>query len=153
MNTHILYKIGSGLIVAIATLSYQPTLQAEGLPLLTNSSAQRLDHQSASKAGAAFVGDAHPTTGAAKIVTVNGQRYLEFDSAFRTDAGPDLVVLLHNQAVPSSYSADNYINLGQVQRVAGVQRYAIPADADLSAIQSAVIWCRQFNVTFGYATL
>ncbi|MEM9089392.1 MAG: DM13 domain-containing protein [Cyanobacteria bacterium P01_F01_bin.53] len=150
MKGQLLNKIGlSGLMIAIATLSYQPITQAEST-LSTALSTQILAQ--AATPTASFVGDAHPTTGSAQIVEVEGQRYLEFDGAFRTDAGADLVVLLHNEAVPESYNADNYINLGQVQRVAGVQRYAIPADADLASVQSAVIWCREFNVTFGYAT-
>ena len=151
MKGQLLNKIGlSGLMIAIAALSYQPITQAE-LTLPTALSTQILAQGAAPVAS--FVGDAqHSTTGSAQIVEVEGQRYLEFDGAFRTDAGPDLVVLLHNEAVPESYNADNYINLGQVQRVAGAQRYAIPADADLASVQSAVIWCREFNVTFGYAT-
>ena len=102
---------------------------------------------------APFVGAGHPTNGAATVVEVDGQSYLEFDSAFSSDSGPDLFVLLHTEAVPESYSADNYVNLGRLQSVAGAQRYAIPEDVDVSAFKSAVIWCRQFNVTFGYATL
>ena len=102
---------------------------------------------------APFVSAGHPTSGAAKVVEVDGQSYLEFDSDFSSDNGPDLFVLLHTEAVPESYSADKYVNLGRLQSVAGGQRYAIPEGVDVSAYKSAVIWCRQFNVTFGYATL
>lgn len=139
----------SGLMLVIAMLSYQPATQAN-VTTLSSLSPQALAQNM--PAGAAFVGEDHPTTGSAQIVEIEGERYLEFDAAFRTDAGPDLVVLLHKEAVPTSYSSENYINLGQVQRVAGKQRYAIPAEANLESIQSAVIWCRQFDVTFGYAT-
>ncbi len=146
-------KLGiSGLVVAIATIAYQPILQAQNQTQKSPLASTQLVSQNALKS-AAFVGEAHPATGSAKIVEDNGQRYLEFDAAFRTDAGPDLVVLLHKEAVPSDYGPENYINLGQIQRVGGMQRYAIPADADLQAIQSAVVWCRAFDVTFAYATL
>ncbi|MEL7351887.1 MAG: DM13 domain-containing protein [Cyanobacteria bacterium J06649_5] len=138
-----------GLMLVIAMLSYQPATQANVTPLSSLSPQALAQNVSA---GAAFVGEDHPTTGSAQLVEIEGERYLEFDAAFRTDAGPDLVVLLHKEAVPTSYSSENYINLGQVQRVAGKQRYAIPAEASLESIQSAVIWCRQFDVTFGYAT-
>ncbi|PZO60765.1 MAG: electron transfer flavoprotein [Phormidesmis priestleyi] len=100
-----------------------------------------------------FIGAAHPTSGTAQIVEENGQRYLEFDSAFSSQAGPDLFVLLHAESVPNSYSPDKYVNLGPLQQVAGAQRYAIPADVAVNDFKSAVIWCRQFDVTFGYATL
>ena len=99
-----------------------------------------------------FEGAAHPTLGMATIVEEDGKRYLEFDQAFRSDSGPDLFVLLHKEAVPQNYSSDQFINLGVLQSVEGSQRYEIPSDVLVEDFQSAVIWCRQFNVTFGYAT-
>jgi hypothetical protein len=98
-----------------------------------------------------FVAAEHPTEGTARIVTENGKRYLVFDQAFMSDEGPDLFVLLHRDQMPQTYDAQNYISLGSLQNVKGEQRYAIPDDVDLANFQSAVIWCRQFNATFGYA--
>ncbi|NJN29942.1 MAG: DM13 domain-containing protein [Synechococcales cyanobacterium RM1_1_8] len=100
-----------------------------------------------------FVAAEHPTEGMAKIVMENGQRYLEFDSAFRSDDGPDLFVLLHRDRSPSDYNEENYISLGRLQSTNGTQRYAIPAGVSLQDFQSAVIWCRAFNATFGFAPL
>lgn len=98
-----------------------------------------------------FVAAEHPTVGTARIVTENSKRYLVFDQAFMSDEGPDLFVLLHRDQMPQTYDAQNYISLGSLQNVKGEQRYAIPDDVDLANFQSAVIWCRQFNATFGYA--
>lgn len=98
-----------------------------------------------------FVAAEHPTEGTARIVTENGKRYLVFDQAFMSDEGPDLFVLLHRDQIPQTYDTQNYISLGSLQSVKGEQRYAIPDDVDLANFQSAVIWCRQFNATFGYA--
>ena len=39
----------------------------------------------------------HPTNGIAKIVNVNGKRYLEFDKAFTTARGPKVRVVLHRK--------------------------------------------------------
>ncbi|NJM99667.1 MAG: DM13 domain-containing protein [Phormidesmis sp. RL_2_1] len=103
--------------------------------------------------GASFIGAAHPTTGSAQIVEIGAQRYLEFDQDFSSNAGPDLFVLLHTEAVPESYSPENYVILGRLASTSGTQRYVIPADVDIRTFQSAVIWCRQFDVTFGFATL
>lgn len=100
-----------------------------------------------------FVGDAHPTAGMAQIVEADGQRFLELGDGFSTDQGPDLFVLLHRSAVPDSYSASDYVNLGRLQQVQGTQRYLIPDNVSAADFASAVIWCRQFNVTFGYASL
>jgi Electron transfer DM13 len=99
-----------------------------------------------------FTAAEHPTFGQATIILENEQRYLELDSAFQTDSGPDLFVLLHYQANPTRYQPNDYIILGPLQTTSGVQRYLIPEDVDITPIQSAVIWCRQFNATFGFAT-
>ncbi len=160
MRTQIIQRIGlAGLTVAIAAFVHQPLMQARmrseiRLSVPTAPSAPvSLAPQFAMASGAPFVGAAHSTSGSAQIVSIEGQQYLEFDSAFSTDNGPDLFVLLHSEAVPDSYNPENYVNLGQLQQVAGTQRYAIPANVDVAAFQSAVIWCRAFDVTFGYATL
>ncbi|NET81622.1 MAG: DM13 domain-containing protein [Moorea sp. SIO1F2] len=108
-----------------------------------------------------FVTAAHSTQGMVSLVTDNGQRYLKFDETFKTDNGPDLMVLLHRQTVPKSYSKENYESLGPLQQVSGTQGYRIPADVNPEDFSSVVIWCRKFNVTLafrpryanGYATL
>ncbi len=93
------------------------------------------------------------TAGGATIVEENGKRYLEFDETFSTEDGPDLFVLLHKEATPQSYSSENFVNLGDLQSIAGSQRYEIPENVSVDDFQSAVIWCRQFNVTFGFAAI
>ncbi|MEO0376376.1 MAG: DM13 domain-containing protein [Cyanobacteria bacterium P01_A01_bin.17] len=98
-----------------------------------------------------FVGVDHPAEGKAHIVTNEGKNYLVFDDAFQSHEGPDLFVLLHRSEVPESYAETDYVNLGVLQKVNGMQVYEIPADVDLSTFKSAVVWCREFNVTFGYA--
>ena len=100
------------------------------------------------------VDQGHPTTGTARIIIENGQRYLEFDQAFGTANGPDVLVVLHRDTVvPVSIDEADYITLAPLQSFNGAQRYAIPADVNLDEYNSAAIWCRQFNVTFGYAAL
>jgi hypothetical protein len=102
-----------------------------------------------------FVSAEHPTEGMVRIVTENGDRYLEFDETFRSDSGPDLYVILHRVGEPpvSGIQEQDYVTLAPLQTTTGTQRYAIPADVDLEEFNSAVIWCRMFNATFGYATL
>ena len=100
-----------------------------------------------------FVASEHPTTGMATVIMMNGRKYLKFDRTFKSDSGPDLYVLLHRQGTPKDYKKEDYINLGRLQKVAGSQLYAIPADADIATFKTAVIWCRQFNATFGFANL
>ena len=96
----------------------------------------------------------HKTTGGVKIVSENGQRYLEFDRSFTTDNGPDLKVVLHrNSSVGSSLRETDYVALAPLTSFNGTQRYLIPNSLDLSQYASVAIWCQQFNVTFGYAQL
>lgn len=150
----------AGLTLAVAALSHQPNLTASAQQIVESNSVAKAqstlvtDAKTATEKSASFVdGTGHSVTGGAKVIEEAGQRYLELDSDFRTDSGPDLFVLLHRETVPISYADSDYINLGRLQRVARTQRYLIPADVDISAFRSAVIWCRQFNETFGYAAL
>ena len=100
-----------------------------------------------------FVAVSSDTAGGATIVEENGKRYLEFDETFSTENGPDLFVLLHKEATPESYSSDQFVNLGDLQSTDGSQRYEIPEDVSVEDFRSAVVWCRQFNVTFGFAAI
>ncbi|MBE9031015.1 DM13 domain-containing protein [filamentous cyanobacterium LEGE 11480] len=89
----------------------------------------------------------------ATVVQHDGKQYLKFDNKFKSDNGPDLFVLLHRQASPKQYRASDYVSLGRLKNVAGEQVYEIPEGIDVSVFKSAVIWCRQFNATFGFAPL
>ena len=109
-----------------------------------------------------FVTGEHPTQGAAQIVTQNNQRRLELTSAFSTStSGPDLVVILHRSAnvigstTPPDFpiKAADYVVLAPLQSYSGAQSYAIPDSINLDDFQSAAIWCRRFNATFGAALL
>jgi hypothetical protein len=111
------------------------------------------------KSGTFVPGEA-PTSGMATIVTENGESYLELDESFQTsDQGPDLFVILHRSddvlatTEPPAYPLQegDYVILGALEEFTGAQRYPIPAEVDLDDYQSAAIWCRQFNATFGVA--
>jgi len=113
------------------------------------------------KAGS-FVSGEHPTQGTVRIISQNGKTFLELDQKFKTsDMGPDLVVILHRSSnvlgstKPPAYSlkAGDYVLLAPLQKFRGAQRYAIPANVNLANYQSAAIWCRKFNATFGAAKL
>lgn len=100
-----------------------------------------------------FVKGEHVTTGNARIITENGQNFLELDQNFKTDNGPELHVILHRQAKPKIYglTEKDYVSLGRLQKTSGTQRYAIPDNIKIADFASAAIWCRPFNATFGYA--
>ena len=101
-----------------------------------------------------FVDVEHPTQGQASIIKEGNNRYLELNSDFQSDRGPDLKVILHRaETVDLKLEEGDYISLGALQEFSGNQRYAIPDDIDLSEYNSVAIWCEQFNATFGYAPL
>ncbi|MBD2454988.1 DM13 domain-containing protein [Nostoc sp. FACHB-87] len=100
-----------------------------------------------------FVKGEHITQGNARIITENGKTFLEFDQNFKTDSGPDLLVILHRQQQPKIYgiTEKEYVSLGRLQKTSGSQRYDISENIKVADFASAVIWCRTFNATFGYA--
>ncbi|MCU0535060.1 MAG: DM13 domain-containing protein [Hydrococcus sp. Prado102] len=109
-----------------------------------------------------FVDGEHPTSGTASLVEKDGKRILELDEAFKTStSGPDLVVVLHRlpdiigSTTPPAYPINegDYVIIAPLQEYSGAQSYAIPENINLEEFQSAAIWCRRFNATFGAARL
>lgn len=101
-----------------------------------------------------FVAAEHATQGNARIISVKGKRYVEFDKAFKSEQGPDLHVILYSaETVPKGgLDKQNYVTLGRLKNIQGTQRYAIPKNVNLANFHSIAIWCRAFNATFGYAS-
>jgi Electron transfer DM13 len=110
--------------------------------------------KTASTAVGSFKAVEHPTFGSANVVNQNGKRFVEFNEEFKTDSGPDLYVILYRgSTVPDGVKEKDYVQLARLQKINGVQRYAIPEKVNLKDFKSVAIWCRQFNTTFGYAPL
>lgn len=94
------------------------------------------------------------TTGQVKIVTANGKRYLELSSDFTTAKGPDVQVILHrNSQIGVNPKQNEYFNVAMLKSFQGGQRYLIPDYVNIDEFKSVGIWCREFNVTFAFATL
>jgi hypothetical protein len=142
-------------VVAIASSVTLKAVQADTMmkPKPSMQKMDKMEKMEKTIVSGSFVRSEHPTTGMAKVVMMNGKNYLKFDSTFKSDDGPDLYVILHRQTTPKDYKKENYISLGRLKKVTGSQMYAIPADTDISTFKTAVIWCRQFNATFGFANL
>jgi hypothetical protein len=104
---------------------------------------------------AMFQAGEHPTQGSIRIITYKGKPYLEFDKSFKTDNGPDLFVILHRDRTVPIYGIKekDYKSIARLQKTKGTQRYAIPDNVNLADFKSVAVWCRQFNATFGFATL
>lgn len=157
-------------VVLVGQITHQPALDsmppaiAESAPPIATTAlmAQNPNLPAAVLKSGNFQAGEHPTQGKVRIVTQNGKRFLELDQAFKTSSsGPDLVVALHRSpdvlgmTAPPAYPLreGEYVVLAPLQKFNGAQRYALPDAMNLAEFQSAVIWCRQFNATFGAAML
>lgn len=94
--------------------------------------------------------DFHFGRGTARlIVATDGTATLRLERlAVRN--GPDLFVYLSPRK--DRYAAGS-IELGRLKADRGSFNYRVPAGTDLSAVKSAVIWCKQFSFQFAVAPL
>ena len=137
------------ILTTTAQLGNSPAIKAESL----TQNSQTVLAQAQENNNFISVGS-KTTNGQIRIINENGQQYIEFDQSFVTDRGPDLKVILHrNQSVSSRIRENDYLEIAPLQSFRGTQRYLIPQEVDLYQYSSIAIWCRQFNVTFGYAEL
>ncbi|MCY3799450.1 MAG: DM13 domain-containing protein [Chloroflexi bacterium] len=81
-------------------------------------------------------------------------RILRFED-FSSARGGDVRVYLARDPQPLSalQLGDDFLDLGRLKGNVGDQSYFLPTDHDLSAYKSAVVFCRQFNMSITVATL
>jgi hypothetical protein len=103
-----------------------------------------------------FYDVAHHGAGSATIYQLaDGSRVLRFES-FEVLNGPDLHVYLTSETSVADRVGQPLagpFDLGKLKGNVGDQNYDIPADLDLSAFGSVVIWCEPFAVPFSAAPL
>jgi hypothetical protein len=98
-----------------------------------------------------FVDNAHNGKGAVRIVKVGDQRILRFENVAITNA-PDVHVYLSRET-GGKWAEATSLYLGALKATDGSFNYDIPANADLSAYKSVVVWCRAFAVLVTWADL
>ena len=76
---------------------------------------------------------------------------LRFDNVAITNA-PDVHVYLSRET-GGKWSETTSRYVGPLKATNGSFNYVLPADADLSADKSVVVWCRQFAVLVTWADL
>ncbi len=96
-----------------------------------------------------FVSGVHTTTGTVKLVIDDKdatKKYLVFEN-FKTDAGPDLrLYLAEDLKANGAIEVSATVNSGNFSVL-------IPTTANLDKQKSVLIWCKQFSVLFGSASL
>ncbi len=98
----------------------------------------------------------HQGSGEATIYQGPDGAYLLRLENFKVTNGPDLHVILSPSPAPESRDdvhQPGYLDLGSLKGNVGNQNYEIPADADLNALSSVVIYCSPFHVVFSVAPL
>lgn len=110
-------------------------------------------------AGGELISHEHDTSGTVRIIeNVDGSRVLTLEN-LSTSNGPDVHVWLASAPVVDGpdgwFAADDgvWVDLGLMKGNLGNQVYDIPAGVDLAAYPSVYLWCAQFAVSFGAATL
>ncbi|MFZ3588508.1 DM13 domain-containing protein [Bacillus sp. DJP31] len=90
----------------------------------------------------------HSAQGLVKTLHADGEQFLRFEQ-FKVTNGPDLYVYLVKEGMPTNEG----LSLGILKGNVGEQNYELPKDIDLSEYNKVVIWCKAFNVDFGFAVL
>ncbi len=98
----------------------------------------------------------HQGSGEATIYRApDGSHLLRLEN-FQVTNGPELHVILSPNPAPESRDdvhQPGYLDLGSLKGNVGNQNYEIPADVDVSALSSVVIYCSPFHVVFSVAPL
>lgn len=89
----------------------------------------------------------HRAQGTARIIEIEGKRYVRFESDFRVTNGPDLFVYLGREG-----KYDPNVRLAALKGNEGSQNYELPTSHGLAAYDAVWVWCRAFSVPFGKAT-
>ncbi|MGW0032794.1 DM13 domain-containing protein [Streptomyces sp. NPDC003314] len=106
-----------------------------------------------------FVSHEHATTGTVKLVRLPDGSHTVRLEGLDTSNGPDLRVWLTDAPVKQGkagwhvFDDGKYVSLGKLKGNKGAQNYAVPVGTDLSDLNSVVIWCDRFDVSFGAAAL
>ncbi len=140
----------------MATAAATDTAADDAMPAMAVASASDIANMVRATGNFRDADSFHKGSGNAIVYDLgDGKRVLRLDE-FRVTNGPDLRVLLANAPDPQSHSDlddAGYVELGKLKGNVGSQNYDIPADVDLSDVESVVIYCNPFRVVFSVATL
>ena len=91
----------------------------------------------------------HITTGGVQIVkTADGGAVVILDSDFSLDGAPDPRVGFGSDGVYAEAT-----DLGELQNISGLQIYVVPPSVNVDDFNEVYIWCLQFSVPLGVASL
>jgi hypothetical protein len=94
----------------------------------------------------AFMNGVHTVSGNAKVYEKSGKRTLVF-SDFKTDGGPDLRIYVAEDA-----ALTNFVEVSRLTAT-GSFFLELPETVNPLKQRTVIIWCKQYGVFFGSATL
>jgi hypothetical protein len=98
-----------------------------------------------------YVDAIHNGTGAVVLIRTGDATVLRFENVAITNA-PDVHVYLSRET-GGKWTESTSLYVGPLKATNGSFNYSLPAEADLSAYRSVVVWCRQFSVLVTWADL
>ncbi|WP_010175173.1 DM13 domain-containing protein [Bacillus coahuilensis] len=90
----------------------------------------------------------HDATGNVLAQVDGDNPYIRFEE-FEATNGPDLYVYVVKEGQKTSEG----VSLGKLKGNIGNQNYDLPQNLEIEEGDQLVIWCKQFDVDFGYAQL
>ncbi|MEK7433755.1 MAG: DM13 domain-containing protein [Cyanobacteriota bacterium] len=99
-----------------------------------------------------FQNSVHKVSGGVKLIK-NGEKHQVMLVDFNTEAGPDLHVYLVKNDIGDASKADSFLNLGKLALNSGNMNVDIPSGINLNDYKSISIWCKAFNVNFGFSKI
>lgn len=126
------------------------TASSKGEPADSPSDQEVLTEQEPEVMTASFQGadSLHNVSGTLLYYKETEEPYLRFED-FESTNGPDLYVYL----VKQGQDTKDGLSLGELKGNIGNQNYPLPEGVTLEDGDSIVIWCKQFDVDFGFATV
>lgn len=97
----------------------------------------------------------HGGSGSVSIVVAGNGFELQI-KGLKTDAGPDLKIILveaSNATTTNAIKQSKWISLGDLKATSGDQTYALPAGADPEKYHTVAVWCETYSVLFTAAPL
>lgn len=148
-NPSVMSVSGAGVITGLNAGTANVTAAAAGINSLP--AAVQVQPVGGSSRSGQFAGNSgYTVTGTATLQQSGDNLTLTLGSDFLSGNGPMLGVYLAKNAA-GGLNAQNSLKLGNLQKNAGMQEYAVPAGVKLSDYNYAVIYCIPFNVRFGTA--
>ena len=92
--------------------------------------------------------DVHHASGNITSFYTDSEQWVRFEN-FEVTNGPDLYTVL----VKEGQSTDEGTILGKLKGNVGSQNYRIPGSSSLEEGDRIVVWCKTFEVDFGFAKL